>query len=146
MEINISDYVSEEDKREIAQQAFREMCCDDFKNDHERTRIISNAAYKTTYTMVDEAISEPLDCLIRDSTVRIIKELTTYTVFGRKGIYQGSDTKARGILEQCVEDNKEFLNEQIRDIIAGMDEDILEEHLKEEALILLDEKLFGANQ
>lgn len=50
--INVLDYLTDEQMQEIAANEFRRLCVETYRTDHER--IFSNAAYKTVAKIVDE--------------------------------------------------------------------------------------------
>jgi len=79
VEIKVEDYLSTEDMRQIAADAFTEAVRDNISSDIDR--ILSNAAYHVVWQKVDEIIGESSDELIAQKAAKIINDLTEFSVF-----------------------------------------------------------------
>jgi len=141
MEIKLEDYLSEEERKDICASAFREFCEDKFRKDHER--IFTNAAYSIVTANVDRIFDGKMADILTEKTVKVIDELTTYTVFKRKDYWEKDDSAGFRKLNEAIDQNKEKLIAKISTMIEGMDEEELADRVKESVKDILDTKLFG---
>ncbi len=141
MEIKFEDYLSEQERKQIVEDIFREMCAKKFKEDSER--IFSNAAHATVYKIIDDMHSGETANLIAAKAIKLIDELSTYSVFRRADAWERGESEGYKSLTEAIKDNKQFLNDKIKNIIEGMNEDTIRNTVLDEVQILLDSKLFG---
>ena len=121
MDFNVKDYIDEAECKQIARDAFREFCIDKFRSDAER--IFSNAAYVSVRKMVDEAFDGQAEALVVENMKRVIKQLSTHTVFGSKGIYDTSDTEGRKALNAAVKKYNERIENRVAALIDTITKD-----------------------
>lgn len=115
MNININDYLSEDEKKEIAIAAFRKECTKRTKDDFER--IITNSAYDVVWSQMDEFCDKSIIAKLKNKIRSIIDDLTEFNVF-RKPDAWGRETNAPYvILTDCVMDNRELLSEKVQKAI-----------------------------
>lgn len=145
MLINIGDYISEEEKREFAREAYKDMCRDEFVNQTSRERIFGNAAYSVVSSMVDESIDGSIIEKIKDKAMVVINDLSEYTVF-HKGHRSSEDSRGYQILTSEIEKKRGLISERLTEVINSLDKDVLKELLQDEAMNLLDAKLFGKDE
>lgn len=109
--INIDDYISEAERKEIARDCFRQICLDKFKDDHER--IFSNAAHHIVMDEVSRAFDgkhvEHLKC----KTIEVINGLSAFTVFDKGSAYS-HEGAGYAALKLAVHENQKHLNERGR--------------------------------
>lgn len=141
MEIDFEQYLSEYERKEIVASVFREKCAETLKKDGQR--IISNASYEIVTQMVDEIFDGKLKELLVEKTKHIISELTSYTVFKRKDVWESDDSVAWRLLQEIMRESKPAMQARISEIIATLNEEDMRQTLRDEAVYLIDSKLFG---
>lgn len=137
MDIRFEDYLSEDEQKEIIKDVFREKVTKDAE------RILSNTAYSCVFSAVDEIMDGKAKAMISEKAIEIINDLTSFTVFHPKDAWGNPPSEAWNILMQACRENKPLIQERLKEVISNLDEDQFRETIKEEALFLLDEKLFG---
>jgi transcription termination factor NusB len=140
-DIDFGQYLSEEERKSIAEDAFRQHCAANFKADAER--IFSNTAYHAVEKLVNEAHDGKTAEIIAEKTLEVINRLSEYTVFGRKDSWEKQDSEGYKALNDAIIRHKDAIDERLKKIIDELDPVELTEMLRERAAELLDEKLFG---
>lgn len=115
MEINIFDYVTEEEiKQEILSgigYKARSMSEQDFK------RVMSNAFYGTVSDIANEIFEERgFKKEMEDEIKRIIKGLSAFNVFVDDNEWRNKKSKAQILLDQIVEEQKEVLKDRVTSV------------------------------
>lgn len=118
-DINISDYISEERKKEIAEEVFERECLEKFRTDNER--IFSNAAYYTTKNMVKESMGDSLDAIITDKVLELIKNLPNHTVFSAPDVWTKQSTGGFDAIKTAIHNNKDLIDSRIKELISDVD-------------------------
>lgn len=142
IEVDINEYLSEEDKREIAKEVFKDKV-EKIVNDRER--IISNQAYEVLGQMIDDQIDGDVKELIRDKAIKLIDELSVYTVF-KSPDYWSKSSKGYDVLQEVLKENKEKAVKKISGLIDELNKEKMEEFLRDISAELLNEKLFGVKK
>jgi hypothetical protein len=129
MDIDISKYISEDEKREIAIDVFREQVRSELfktspgsvQSDSEIQRVIGNISHDIVINEVGKYIPD-FESLIIEKVKTIIttSELRTQ-VFKRKDVWDRNESEAVKIINSVVADNKAVLEERIKDTIANVD-------------------------
>lgn len=115
LEINIDDYITEEEKKLIAKEAFKEACWLKFKNENEVQRIIENSAYGIVYKMVDETFDKNLTTVLTDKVQHLILNMQQYNLFRKPDVWSREPNSAYQILERALLDNKELIESQVKE-------------------------------
>ncbi len=121
--INIDDYLSDEEKRQIARDEFRAACASRSAADFER--ILSNAAYDLVRKEVDAAFDGDMVDTVRANALKVIRELSSFTVFNRPNAWDTEASKGWTYLQEAIEAAKPAMAERVLAIIAEMDGDDL---------------------
>lgn len=79
--IDIDEYLSENERKEIAKEAFKDACIGKFKDESEVKRIISNSAYDIVYDLVDKQFDIKLETILKDKVHEIVTNLTAFNIF-----------------------------------------------------------------
>ncbi|WP_436945633.1 hypothetical protein [Staphylococcus xylosus] len=124
MEINIKDYLDEDELKEIAQEEFRNAARKQFANETEINRIISNLGYKVIFEEVDRIIGDDTRKLIAKQVPKTIGEKDLSFEIFRSGDRWGGASLGYELLEQAVKDNQHIIIEQVKNVLenAGTDE------------------------
>ena len=121
--INIDDYLSDDDKRQIARDEFRAACARRSTADFER--ILNNAAYELVQKEVDAAFDGNMAEVVRTKAVDVINKLSDYTVFRRPDTWDREASKGWTYLQEAIEAAKPVMAERVLSIIADLDGDDL---------------------
>lgn len=127
--INIDDYLSEEDKRQIAYNTFHAACVKRSHEDFER--ILSNAAYALVQKAVDDAFDGKMAETVKENAIKIINNLSSYSVFKAPDVWDKGSSKGFQYLEQAIEDARPAINERVLAIIDGMTATDLRESIED---------------
>ena len=115
MTIEIDDYLTEEEKKQIAIDVFRDACRQRTAADFER--IITNSAHDVVWKTMDEFCDKSVIASLKNKIRSIIGDLTAFNVF-RKPDALGRDANGPyEILVQCVQENKPLISEKVEKAI-----------------------------
>lgn len=124
IEININDYISEEEKKQIAINAFKESIRESLENTTTIEKIISNAAHYAVFQAIDEAVgAENNKEIIVEKTKKLINEndLSRYTFRYNTFHNKEATSVASILLEKTIKDNEELFKEKILETIKNLD-------------------------
>jgi len=121
IEINIEDYLTEEDKKQICKESFKNMV---YKGLIEKTkekdrmanyeRIVSNSIHFYLNKEIDEIIGADVKALIKNATIDTIKKKDfTYSLFRKKSAWEKEDSLALTISNEAVESYRDVMTEKI---------------------------------
>lgn len=125
MQINIQDYMTEEDMRRIAQEEFRAMCAFSTKENFER--ILSNAAYSMVHQEVDKVFDGGMAQTVKENAVKIIQDFSAYSVFRAPDAWGREASKGWTYMQSAIESAKPLIDEKIASYVRNMPEDELRE-------------------
>lgn len=137
--IDIDSYLTEEDKRSIAREEFREVCRQKSREDFER--ILKNSAYDMVRLEVDAAFDGKMVETVKENAVKIISELSSYSVFTPPSAWERAPSKGWENLQKAVEDNRDRINERVQTIIEGYQSHELRELIEERLVEAIVAKL-----
>ena len=116
MNINIENYLSEEEIKEICKDELRNSIKKQFSNEKDLTRIITNLSY---YELWEQIENEVPNCkkIIKEKTIEQLNKISSYDVLRRKGEFDSSNSIAQDILENCVIENKYIIENKVKEIL-----------------------------
>lgn len=131
MEINVQDYLSEDEMKEIAKDVWADKCR--YKLEKDKERIISNEAYTCVFRMVDEVFGENLNQILTEKIVEIIKDMSSFSVFRVKNAWDRDESVAQKVMCQVVEENKHILKDTVvaQMLNAKIDDEMVAEAVRE---------------
>lgn len=109
----IERHLSADEMKEIASQAWREMCSDYFLRAGASVAI-ANVAYPIVRKAIEEAVGGNADGLIAAKAVEIINDLSAYTVFHAPSIYDAAASPAWKLLQRVVAENEGILRDRVQ--------------------------------
>jgi len=139
MEIDFGCYLSEDERKQIVADTFRQMCADTFKKDSER--IFSNAAYQVVFKIVDDQFEGNVSNIIADKAVLLINDLSPYSVF-RSNDYWNKQSPAHEALNEAIKENKQAVIDRVAQIITEFDDYQLRETILDTANEFIYDQLF----
>lgn len=114
VKINIENYLSEQDKKEIAANWFRDVLAAQFRENPER--IISNAAYFSISQECDKIVPEFQDLLVQ-KVKEVITKLTAHTVFDKPDAWGRDGNSSYHLLKSVVLSKRQRLENKVDKII-----------------------------
>ena len=119
--IDITAYLDADEMKQIARDTFAQHCLQKFRDDHER--IFSNAAHHIVLKLVNEAVDGKAMELVAENTKRCIKQLSPFTVFGRKGVYDRDNTEGYKLMVASVKKHAERVENRVAAMIDTISKD-----------------------
>lgn len=126
----IDDLLTENERKEIAREAFKEACIVKFKDESEVKRIISNSSYDIVYNLVDKQFDLKLETILKDKVHEIVTNLTTFNIFKRPDAWSQETNCGYQILNRAINDNKELIYNIVKDNIPDNVVKSIKEDLK----------------
>jgi hypothetical protein len=117
IEIDVNHYLTEDDKRDIARQWFRDTLAAKYRENPER--IISNAAYYIVSQECDNITPEFQNLLV-ENVKKVITQLTAHTVFNKPDAWDRDGNSSYHLLKSIVESKRERINNKIEKLIDEM--------------------------
>lgn len=127
MEIDIKEYLSEDEIKEVAKNALRSQFISILKKETDLKRIITNTSYDIVYRMVDDSLTEDINDNIADKVKNIISNLTSYNVFKKPDAWDSETNDAYKHLQKCIVENFP----KIKDLVSAQIETETMKHLKD---------------
>ena len=118
MEINITEYLSEEEIREICKEEIRLKIRKSFE-DKDLERLIGNSAYTKAYDLIDEHITVEHKKEIVKKTNEIINDIGSYEIFRYDYFTKKPESTASRIVDDAVNANKELIKEKVNSVIEA---------------------------
>lgn len=116
MNINIMDYLSEEEIKEICKEELRANIRRIFSNEKEITRIITNLSYYELWKEIEDEVPNYKD-IIKEKTIEQLNNISSYDVIRRKDEFNNTNSIAQDILENYVKENKEIIESKVKTIL-----------------------------
>lgn len=117
--LNVSDYVSKDEMKEIVIEEMKARVRSLFNNEENTKRILSNLSYQIVFDEVDKIIPNSKE-LIVSKTEHIIKNLNDHHVFRDETGYSKASLATQYVLD-AVRANKDLLNQKVKDTIENKD-------------------------
>lgn len=135
MNIDIEEYLSEEEIKCIVIQEFRSHIQQHFKKESDMQRILTNTAYLTIYKELNEITDNQAESIIKGKLNELLqKPLYFGEVFKCKDVWDKDESKAFKILMNTVEENKQLLSEKVKDCIHNLPKKDIQPTIKEAVL------------
>ncbi|MEO1474581.1 MAG: hypothetical protein AAFS03_11710 [Pseudomonadota bacterium] len=115
---DILEYISEDRRIEIAEEAFREACRDRFSGDP--GVVFSNAAYAMVWRLVDDMFDGDAAQAVADKLPEIIDGLTDFSVFRHERFGAGK-SEGQKALDRAVIANQDAINAAVRKAAEAID-------------------------
>jgi len=137
MEINIEEYLSEEEIKQIIISKLKESVV--FDNEEDIKRIISNTAYNLVWEKVGDVFNESIEVVLRDKIKDIISGMSEYSIFKKPDAWDREPNSAYKFLQKCIDEEKDNIKNIVKtnlpvDVIRQLKEemtDLIQESIKE---------------
>lgn len=146
MNIELENYLSDEEIQNIVKEEFREAIRKNIQICGVSTWI-SNIGYKNVFEIINSEIPD-YENQVKEKVKEVIEHLTDYSVFRKKDFVDREDSLGQKYLEQSIENNKDIIEEKVIEIfkelgkqdIASEITSIIEEKMDK---IFTDQKVGG---
>lgn len=135
MNINIEDYLSDNEIKLIVEEEFRSKVKDLFRTEKEMTRIITNLGYDNTFKIIEEEVPNFKE-IIKEQTKKRCQEISSYCVFREKDNFSDRSL-GQEYLEEAVENNKEIINKRVIEIMNKLNK----QDIANEICSILEDKI-----
>lgn len=113
--IDIKDYVSEEEIKDIIGDEIRRSVRYHMNNEAELSRIITNISYKELWKQIELEVPN-CEKTLKEKTIERIRNISDYDIFRRKDSYGAEDSLATKLIDECVKENKNIINDKVKNI------------------------------
>lgn len=135
MNVNIEEYLSGDEIKNIIVQEFRSHIQQHFKKESDMQRILTNTAYLTIYKELNEITDNQAERIIKDKLNELLqKPLYFGEVFRCKDVWDKDESKAFKILMNTVEENRQLLSDKVKDCIHNLPKKDIQPTIKEAVL------------
>lgn len=144
MTINIDDYLTEEEKKEIIIQQFAAVATK--SSIDEVARVITNEGYYIVVNALNEVFDGDVEKAIKDKAIQNINKMSEYLIFRRPDAWEREHSKGWEILQQCMTDNKDLINQKVVDHIEGINKNHLQGCLEEIIAEIIEKRIIGKGE
>lgn len=113
--MNIKDYVNEKEIKDIINDEIRRIVRYHLNNEAELSRIITNISYKELWKQIELEIPN-CEKILKEKTIERIRNISDYDIFRRKDAYGAEDSLATKLIDECVKENKDIINDKVKNI------------------------------
>lgn len=111
LKINIQDYFSDEQIKEIAEQELRSAFREQFRKEADVERVITNLSIEYVHALVAEQWGGDFDELLREKVRDAIEKDVGYHVFRRKDVWDRTESPAVAILDEECKNSRPLIRE-----------------------------------
>lgn len=122
IEIDVDEFISSDDIREICLDEIRMAIRKQFKSDSDTKRIIGNIGYEIIKNEIEKIIPNFTE-MIAEQTTQICKAgIGTYTVFSKANGWGDKDSLGITILNEEIENNRDIIKQKIIEVFNNISE------------------------
>jgi hypothetical protein len=137
MSINIEDYLSDSEIKEMVKEELREQIKFSIKRSGVNT-FISNIGYHNVFEIINEEIPN-YEEMVKEKTKEVINQLTSFSVFRKADLVDREDSLGQKYLEEAVTNNKELINNKVIEIINALKK----QDIADEICSILEDKIYN---
>lgn len=127
--IDIKDYVSEEEIKDIIGDEIRRSVRYHMNTEAELSRIITNISYKELWKQIELEVPN-CEKTLKEKTIERIRNISDYDIFRRKDAYGAEDSLATKLIDECVKENKDIINDKVKNIFNELSNSDLKYDIK----------------
>lgn len=126
IEVNLEDYLSEDDRRDIAREEFRVALKRSLSTSNDVERFVGNVAYMVIWEEADATIRnsfkrDDLRQEVRAKVRNIVGKMELHTIVQYSdGFLRRKPTVAAEIIEETVKGSRGLIEERVRELIKGL--------------------------
>jgi len=118
VEINIDDYLSDEDKRQLCIDYVKETLRGD--HNHEE-RVLSNMAYSAAFAILDSVLTPEMMVAIKQKATEQISKVSDFGIFRKKDAWGSEDSEAYVEVKKAIAEHKHLIKELVKKAILEHD-------------------------
>lgn len=145
IEIDLHDYLSEEDIQYEARNALRGLFANQLRKEADIARVLSNLTHEYIFKMVCDKLNvdrEYIESAIADGVKKAIEgDTIKYKVFQRKDAWERSESPAVKILDDALVNSKELIEAEVEKRIREYDFHELQEEIQDTIYEVICRKL-----
>ena len=111
LKINIQDYFSDDQIKEIAEEELRAAFREQFRKEADVERVITNLSVEYVHALVAEQWGGDFDELLREKVRDAIEKGVGYHVFRRKDAWNRTESPAVAILDEECKNSRPLIRE-----------------------------------
>lgn len=131
MELNIKDYLGEDELKEIVHNEVRNLVSSYLREDGGVERVISNSAYHVIWDAVDEVFDREAHDVLKEKVVEQIRKLKGFNIFNKPDAWGRESNSAYQVLERIVLSKKDMMENKVNSVIGELDEQYLKDLFEE---------------
>jgi hypothetical protein len=134
IEIDINDYLSEEEKKEISINLFKEELRNGFiKLDREKRiknyeRVITNAVFNYLGLEIDKIIGTDFKKILHTSVKKELNKDLSYKLFRNESPWGDKKSIAQITLDEAVAENKDIAIKKVKEALENLNTDNVEDY------------------
>lgn len=131
IEINIKDYLSEEEIKETCKETVRNCIREKLNREGDIQRFLTNSSYHFVWTAVEELSSGNMKEIIIKKIPEIINNLSSYSVFRSKNSWDEDESKGWTLLQKALSEAEPLIKERVCELINKIELCDLQEIINE---------------
>ena len=113
MEINVSDYLSGSEMRQIVVDVFREQVKSHFRDENNFKRILTNTCYDMVWAKVDEAASQTIAEYLPAKVKAVVEDINHFHLFKKPDAWSRETNAGYQILERVMLANEPLIRDKV---------------------------------
>jgi hypothetical protein len=113
MKIDVEDYLSHEEIKDICEEQVRESVSKQLRREQDFERIFSNAAYHIMFQLIDDAFDEDIKEVLKKKTLEILNTKTEFGIFRKRDAWEKDESFAYAYVQTVVTDNMHLIHDKI---------------------------------
>lgn len=134
IQINVQDYLSESEIREICKDSLRS------KINTDAERILTNLAYNLSHSFVDSILTDTEKDTLQKKVKDVISKTSSTEVFRKADYWHKEDSIAQKYLNEAIVQNKENIKMKAIEILENFD---FASELEKDAMYILQEAILS---
>lgn len=145
MEINIENYLSKEEIKEIVKEEVSCAIKEKFKKESDIERIITNLSYEFLFKAVSEAIGKDSLEMIKEKVTELLMDDShiSYLLWRKKDAWENEESPAITIMNQAIKDNHNLIESKVYGLINNYDFSEVKDEIYDILCNSLSKQLFG---
>jgi hypothetical protein len=143
--INIENYLTEQEIKEIAKEELSSMIRQHLKEESNIKRIITNVGYEFIFKEISETIGEDSFEKIKNKVVELLEDDShiKYLLWRKKDAWENEESPAVTILNQSIKDNREKIENKVSQLIDDYDFSEVKDEMYDIVCEAISKQIFG---
>lgn len=115
--IKFEDYISEEEKKAIVLDVYKDLVRSKMNTENDLKRILSNVSYDVFYSIVDDVFDNDSRQLVKSKVDNILSNPVYYNLFKKPDAWDTDSNEAYKHLQQCVKANRPVISAMVQELL-----------------------------